>query len=447
MHIRTTIVAVVASLSVIISGTEALGTDWTGLTEFNAPSGAMNFGTSVALDGDTCVIGAYGTDSYVGSAYVYTQDAAGFWGTGTVLTVPSGASSFGISAALDGDTCVIGAFGNNSNPGSAYVYTQDAAGNWSTGTALTVPSGASSFGGSVALDGDTCVIGANRTNSNAGSAYVYTRDAAGNWSTGTALTAPSEAMNFGGSVALDGTTCLIGANGTDSGTGSVHVYTQDAAGNWSPGTALAVPSGTIFFGGSVALDGTTCLIGAENNNYYSVGSAYIYTQDAAGNWSMGTALTVPSGAMNFGGSVALDGDTCVVGAYGTDSYVGSAYAYTQDAAGNWSTGTALAVPSGASYFGNSVATDGEICVIGNYFSDNSTGSVYLYASNATTGACCATSGCSIVTEDQCAQFGGTWTEDGSCDDCPASCAGDTNGDGVIDIFDLLNMLSDWGTCP
>ena len=64
-----------------------------------------------------------------------------------------------------------------------------------------------------------------------------------------------------------------------------------------------------------------------------------------------------------------------------------------------------------------------------------------------TGACCVSGGCSIVTEDQCTGFGGTWTEGGVCADCPASCAGDTNGDGVIDIYDLLNMLSGWGVCP
>ncbi len=68
-------------------------------------------------------------------------------------------------------------------------------------------------------------------------------------------------------------------------------------------------------------------------------------------------------------------------------------------------------------------------------------------SMVTTGACCVTNGCTVNTEAACTDLGGTWTEGGACDDCPDSCAGDTNGDGVIDIFDLLNMLSDWGTCP
>ncbi|MDG2199638.1 MAG: hypothetical protein P8K80_00450, partial [Phycisphaerales bacterium] len=77
------------------------------------------------------------------------------------------------------------------------------------------------------------------------------------------------------------------------------------------------------------------------------------------------------------------------------------------------------------------------------------GSAYIYGPPPTpaTGACCVTNGCTVNTEVACTELGGTWTEGGVCADCPASCAGDTNGDGVIDIFDLLNMLDDWGTCP
>jgi len=64
------------------------------------------------------------------------------------------------------------------------------------------------------------------------------------------------------------------------------------------------------------------------------------------------------------------------------------------------------------------------------------------------GACCVSSGCHALTEDACAGMGGTWLgEDASCDDCPASCMGDTDGNGVVNIEDLLNMLGSWGACP
>ena len=65
------------------------------------------------------------------------------------------------------------------------------------------------------------------------------------------------------------------------------------------------------------------------------------------------------------------------------------------------------------------------------------------------GACCVSSGCVALTSDDCTALGGNWLGEGSsCDDCPASCSGDTNNDGVIDIEDLLNMLSNFGAvCP
>ena len=75
------------------------------------------------------------------------------------------------------------------------------------------------------------------------------------------------------------------------------------------------------------------------------------------------------------------------------------------------------------------------------------GMIYL----SDTGACCVTSGCDVVEENMCINFGGTWTEAGSCDDCvapPETCDGDMNADGVVNIDDLLLLISYFGnTCP
>ena len=66
-----------------------------------------------------------------------------------------------------------------------------------------------------------------------------------------------------------------------------------------------------------------------------------------------------------------------------------------------------------------------------------------------TGACCVSSGCYQSTEVACSGFGGTWlgVKGGTCDDCPASCEGDTDGNGVVYIEDLLNVIGTWGPCP
>ena len=123
MTIRTIIVAAVASLSFAGTG---LG-DWGPLpvnlsNELTAPDSG-NFGYSVAIDGDTCVIGADYTNFHTGSAYVFTN-TGGTWSQVQKLTATGGAPNdyFGNSVAIDGDTCVIGASGTNTGAGSAYVY-------------------------------------------------------------------------------------------------------------------------------------------------------------------------------------------------------------------------------------------------------------------------------------------------------------------------------------
>ena len=452
MPIRTIILAAIASLSFAGTG---LGQFWAPpSTELTATGGASYdyFGYSVAIDGDTCVIGAWGTNNFTGNAYVFTNDG-GTWSLKQTLTATGGASGdfFGKCVAIDGDTCLIGAYRTNSSTGSAYVFTNDG-GTWSLKQTLTATGGANGdyFGKCVAIDGDNCVIGAFGTNSYTGSAYVFTNDG-GTWSQAAELTATGGVSNeyFGQSVAIDGDTCVMGAYGTNSSTGSAYVFTK-SSGSWSQVAELTATDGAASdsFGYSVALDGDTCLIGAAGANTLT-GSAYVFIKDGAG-WSQFQKLTAIGGAISdyFGISVAIDGDTCVIGANKTNSSTGSAYVFTNDG-GTWSRTAELTATDGASgdNFGYGVAIDGNTCVIGAYGTNSDTGSAYVYGSITATGACCVSSGCTVNTESACTDLGGTWTESGVCDDCPASCAGDTNGDGVIDIFDLLNMLSGWGVCP
>ena len=390
---RHTCTSIVAIASLGITGT-SLGDFWAPTSvELNGQAGGNFFGTSVAIDGNTCVIGAIGTNSQTGSAYVYTSDASGNWSQVAALTASDRASNdcFGYSVAIDGDTCVIGAGGTNSLSGSAYVYTSDASGVWSQVAALTASDRASNdlFGTSVAIDGDTCVIGAWGTNSYAGNAYVFTPDASGNWSQVDELTASDGASGdqFGRSVAIDGNTCVIGAYRTNSFAGSAYVFTPDASGNWSQVAELTASDGASndLLGYSVAIDGDTCVIGAWGTNS-GAGSAYVYTSDASGVWSQVATLTASDGASNdlFGYSVAIDGNTCVIGAGGTNSLSGSAYVYTSDASGNWSQVDELTALDGASgdQFGYSVAIDGDTCVIGAWGTNSFAGSAYVYTSDA-----------------------------------------------------------------
>ena len=346
---------------------------WNQAAKLTASDGANNdhFGNSVAVDGDTIVVGAYGDDdngSGSGSAYVFTKPANGWATTSTAakLTASDGAAEdrFGISVAVHGNTIVVGAYeddDNGSASGSAYVFTKPANGWATTSTAakLTASDGATHdhFGQRVAMHGDTIVVGAHYDDDNgtdSGSAYVFTKPANGWATTSTAakLTASDGAANdwFGIRVAVHEDTIVVGAhydddNGQDSG--SAYVFTKPANGWATTSTAakLTASDGAAedYFGRSVAVHGDTIVVGAhsDDDNGSNSGSAYVFTKPANG-WattSTATKLTASDGAAGdlFGNSVAVDGDTIVVGAHGDDdngTTSGSAYVYESS---DWTT--------------------------------------------------------------------------------------------------------------
>ena len=190
------------------------------------------FGYSVAVDVDTAVIGVPGDGSTAvteaGAAYVFTRNTGtGVWSQAAKLTASDRASNdeFGISVAVDGETVVVGAhqhdIGTNSAAGAAYVYTKPGggwAGNITETAKLTASDRASDdeFGISVAADGGTVVVGAAGVDgtdaggaavTEAGAAYVFTLNTdTGVWSQPAKLTASDRASDdeFGISVAVDG---------------------------------------------------------------------------------------------------------------------------------------------------------------------------------------------------------------------------------------------------
>ena len=143
------------------------------------------FGRSVAIAGDTIVVGAYeddtdnGTDS--GSAYVFTRTGT-TWTQQAKLTASDGAAydQFGWSVAMAGDTIIVGSRyddDNGTDSGSAYAFTRTGV-IWTEQAKLTAGDGAESdaFGWSVAVAGDTIVVGGNLSGPrNSGSAHVFTR--------------------------------------------------------------------------------------------------------------------------------------------------------------------------------------------------------------------------------------------------------------------------------
>ncbi|MDI3287363.1 MYXO-CTERM sorting domain-containing protein [Polyangium sp. 15x6] len=324
---------------------------WTQQAKLLANDGAVsdNFGFSVALSGETALVGAFRDDDkggLSGSAYVFVR-SNGVWTQQAKLLANDGAvnDEFGYSVALSEEMALVGAFGDD-NKGSAYVFVRNG-GAWTQQAKLVASDGAVEdyFGHSVALSGDTALVGAywdDDKGNNAGSAYVFVRSN-GVWAQQAKLVANDGAVedNFGFSVAVSGETALVGAYGDDDkGTesGSAYVFVR-SDGAWTQQAKLVANDGqeADLLGVSVAVSGETALVGAyrdDDKGAYS-GSAYVFVR-SNGVWAQQAKLLANDGALNneFGRSVALSGATALVGAYGNSekaSYAGAAYVFVLSA--------------------------------------------------------------------------------------------------------------------
>jgi hypothetical protein len=172
------------------AGTYTFDYTATGTTDrVTAPDGEVgdNLGWSVAIDGDTALVGAFRDDGSTGAAYVFVRSGAG-WAFQDKLTAPDGevGDTFGFSVALDGDIALVGAptddAATGSDAGAAYVFVRSGAGwtFWQRLAAADAEAG-DQFGVSVAVSGDTALVGANPKELFAGSAYVFV-GSGGAWS-------------------------------------------------------------------------------------------------------------------------------------------------------------------------------------------------------------------------------------------------------------------------
>jgi hypothetical protein len=363
-----------------------------------------SFGCSVSFSWDIALIGAtYDDDNgnESGSAYVFTRTGTG-WTQQAKLLASDGTAvdCFGCSVSLFLGTALIGADGvddNGDNSGSAYVFTRTGT-TWTQQAKLTASDATAGdyFGWSVALDGDTALIAArfdDDKGDNSGSAYVFTRNGT-TWTQQAKLTASDGAAGdyFGYSVVLAGDTALIGAaydddNGNDSG--SAYVFTRNGT-TWTQQTKLTASDGVAFdsFGCSVALAGDTALIGApfdDDNGNFS-GSAYVFTRNGT-TWTQQTKLTASDGAALdcFSCSVAFTDNTALIGAPFDDdngNFSGSVYVFSRTGI-SWTQQDKLLALDGTAEdrFGWRVSLWRDTALIGAFLDDdngNDSGSAYVF---------------------------------------------------------------------
>jgi len=353
-------------------------------------AGSDNFGSSVAIDGDYAIVGAYGDNSNTGAAYIVNVQ------TGAELhklTASDGAGGdyFGREfIAISGNYAIVGAYGDNSSTGAAYIF------NVQTGTQihkLLASDGAAAdyFGRSVDIDANYAIVGAWGDNSNTGSAYIF------NVQTGiqlNKLTASDGAASdlFGYSVAISGNYAIVGArdhhtNGF-SNSGAAYIFNIHTGEETHKLTAFD-PATTDYFGYSVAIDGDYAVVSEnrDDDKGNDAGAVYIF------NVQTGTQLhklTASDGAGgdNFGYGVDIDGNYVIVGAWADTinniPAVGSAYIFDVQTGLQVKKITASDGENN-DRFGADVAISGNYVIIGSVYDDNNgvndTGSAYIYGPN------------------------------------------------------------------
>ncbi|OWY72739.1 hypothetical protein B7486_05050 [cyanobacterium TDX16] len=421
-----------------------------------------SFGWSVAASAATVVVGAPWEDSIAtgvngnqadnsttdsGAAYVFVRDETGNWSQQAYLKASNtGASDhFGQSVAISGDTIVVGAHDESSNAtgvngnqannsvalaGAAYVFVRSGT-SWAQQAYLKASHTGvfDNFGSKVAVSGDTVVVGARYEDSSAtgvngngadnstadsGAAYVFVRNGVV-WSQQAYLKASNTGASdlFGWTVAASGDYVVVGAfqersnatgvNGNQADNslqtaGAAYVFVRDGLGIWSQQAYLkASNTGNVdAFGISVAVSGDTVVVGAigedsaaigvngnqSDNNITDSGAAYVFVRDSMNAWTQQAYLKASNTGANdsFGYSVAASGDTVVIGARWEDSSAtgmngnqannsapdsGAAYVFVRSST-TWNQQAYLKASNtgGGDLFGWSVATSGEIVVVG-----------------------------------------------------------------------------------
>ncbi len=185
------------------------------------------FGYSVSLDGDYALVGAYGAIAYSGSAYIFQFNGSN-WVEQSKLVASDAEiyDYFGYSVSLSGEHALIGVFGDGTFGGAAYAYHLSGS-DWEEQPKL-IPSDRAAnddFGTSVSISGNYALVGADGDNSLSGSAYIFHFNGS-NWVEQVKLTA-SDGTHFdyfGRSVSLSGNHALAGASGHGTHTGAAYVY-------------------------------------------------------------------------------------------------------------------------------------------------------------------------------------------------------------------------------
>lgn len=316
-------------------------------------------GRSADIDGNTIVVGADSDDDQgtrSGAAYVFVRSADG-WHQQAKLLAEDGTAfhNFGEAVAVDGDTVVVGNDPDSRLNVPGSVYVfTRGAGGWAQQAKLT-PSVFDEFGASIDIDRDRIIAGVP----DEGSFYTFVRIGV-DWTQEARVADSIRGLGFGSAVALEGRIAVVG----EPGRAAVRVYRLEA-GSWAQRATLTGTEDSEF-GESVAIDGDTILIGAPDEGEdlrtsEGHGAAYVYVR-GGGIWNRQARLVPHENRerASFGTTVALQDDIALI-----DDSEGLLRAFERTG-GTWSRRTRLDMAEivGSTVTGWGLAMDGIEAVVG-----------------------------------------------------------------------------------
>jgi hypothetical protein len=275
-------------------------------------------------------------------------------------------TAIGWHVAISGDTAVVGSMTNSEaarHGGAVYVFVRTGT-EWTQQQKLLSPDPVEKqyFGLKVAVEGDTLLAGAQYTDAQdikeSGSVYVFVRNGEV-WSLQEQLFAGDgiEGQKFGSSLALEGDTIVVGAPSGRADRGSAYVFQRSGI-DWTQ-VANIVPEDRQrgWFGDSIAVSGSTIAVGDWTDSF-TQGSVSVYTGSAS-TWNLEQKIVAEPRRMPlemFSFNIALEGDTLVVGGMFGGSFKGETYIYKRTGT-SWAREETIRGNRLFSAFGDSVSID------------------------------------------------------------------------------------------
>ncbi len=352
------------------------------------------FGYSVDIYGDYAIMGAHGRDAKTGVAYIFKRHGTS-WEQEAKLTAKDGVEEdrFGHSVAIYGDYAIMGAGGNDSGKGAAYIFKRHGT-SWKQQTKLIAKDGAKEdyFGSCVAISDDYAVVGApwdDDKDKDTGSVYFFMREG-DSWSEAAKFTPhghPIDHCNFGGSIDISGDYVIVGSVYENWASGAAYIFHYDGN-SWDEEAKFTAKDNARQdrFGSAVSMDGDYAIVGAiEKDKRDGAGSAYIFKREGAA-WTEQAKISASDGSAwdFFGISVYISGDYAIIGSTGDDDKgqdSGSIYTFVRSGTSWKEVSKHTPNDSGAEdYFGHSVSASGDYAIVGAWMADANgldSGAVYI----------------------------------------------------------------------